>query len=306
MKKEENAPFKLESLSEAHRLFGLPKPQHPLITIINGAKNQPNMNGFRQNHVLRFYKIAYKPNLSGKLKYGQSFYDFDGGGLLFASPGQIMGANDNDASVCSEYTLLIHPDFFLGHPIAKTIQHYGFFSYSANETLHLSDDERETIISIFKMIETELNSRIDDFSQQVVIAQIELMLNYANRFYKRQFITRKATNDDLLQKLESLLDDYFNNEASISKGIPTVGYLAEHLNLSPSYLSDMLRSLTGQNTQQHIHDKLIEKAKEKLSTTRLSVSEVAYALGFEHSQSFSKLFKTKTKQSPLEFRRTFN
>jgi AraC family transcriptional regulator, transcriptional activator of pobA len=306
MKKEENAPFKLESLSEAHRMFGLPKPQHPLITIINGANNQPNMNGFRQNHVLSFYKIAYKPNLSGKLKYGQSFYDFDGGGLLFASPGQIMGSNDNDASVCSEYTLLIHPDFFLGHPIAKTIKHYGFFSYSANETLHLSDDERETIISIFKMIEAELNSRIDDFSQQVVIAQIELMLNYANRFYKRQFITRKATNDDLLQKLETLLDDYFNNETSISKGIPTVSYLAEHLNLSPSYLSDMLRSLTGQNTQQHIHDKLIEKAKEKLSTTRLSVSEVAYALGFEHSQSFSKLFKTKTKQSPLEFRRAFH
>jgi AraC family transcriptional activator of pobA len=306
MKKEENAPFKLESLSEAHRMFGLSKPQHPLITIINGANNQPNMNGFRQNHVLSFYKIAYKPNLSGKLKYGQSFYDFDGGGLLFASPGQIMGANDNDASVCSEYTLLIHPDFFLGHPIAKSIKHYGFFSYSANETLHLSDDERETIISIFKMIEAELNSRIDDFSQQVVIAQIELMLNYANRFYKRQFITRKATNDDLLQKLETLLDDYFNNETSIRKGIPTVGYLAEHLNLSPSYLSDMLRSLTGQNTQQHIHHKLIEKAKEKLSTTRLSVSEVAYALGFEHSQSFSKLFKTKTKQSPLEFRRAFN
>jgi AraC family transcriptional regulator, transcriptional activator of pobA len=135
---------------------------------------------------------------------------------------------------------------------------------------------------------------------------VSRLLNYANRFYKRQFITRKGVNNDLLQKLEALLDNYFNNETSFSKGIPTVGYLAEHLNLSPSYLSDMLRSLTGQNAQQLIHDKLIEKAKEKLSTTRLSVSEVAYTLGFEHSQSFSKLFKTKTKLSPLEFRRSFN
>ncbi|HEY9008255.1 MAG TPA: helix-turn-helix domain-containing protein [Ohtaekwangia sp.] len=306
MKKEENAPLKIESLAQGLRLFGLPEPKHPLIAIINGAHDQLDMNGFRQNHVLSFYKISYKPNLSGKLKYGQSFYDFDGGGLLFASPGQIIGSNDNEASVCSEYTLLIHPDFFLGHPIAKTIKHYGFFSYSANETLHLSDDERATVISIFKMIETELNSRIDDFSQPVVLAQIELLLNYANRFYKRQFITRKAVNNDLLQKFETLLDDYFNSETSLSKGIPTVSYLAEHLNLSPSYMSDMLRSLTGQSAQQHIHNRLIEKAKEKLSTTNLSVSEVAYTLGFEHSQSFSKLFKTKTKLSPLEFRRTFN
>lgn len=306
MKKEENTPLKFESLSDAHRLFGLPKPKHPLISIINGAHHQVDVNSFRQNHVLSFYKISFKPNLRGKLKYGQSFYDFDGGGLLFASPGQIIGGNDNEASVCSEYTLLIHPDFFLSHPLAKTIKQYGFFSYSANETLHLSEDEKATVISIFKMIEAELNSRIDDFSQHVVIAQIELLLNYANRFYRRQFITRKAANNDLLQKLETLLDDYFNNETSLSQGIPTVGYLAEHLNLTPSYLSDMLRSLTGQSAQQHIHDKLIEKAKEKLSTTRLSVSEVAYALGFEHSQSFSKLFKTKTNLSPLEFRRSFN
>jgi AraC-like DNA-binding protein len=306
MKKEENTPLKFDSLSDAHRQFGLPKPKHPLISIINGAHDHVDMNGFRQNHVLSFYKISYKPNLRGKLKYGQSFYDFDGGGLLFASPGQIIGSNDNEASVCSEYTLLIHPDFFLGHPLARAIKQHGFFSYSANETLHLSEEEKATIINIFKMIEAELNSRIDDFSQHVVIAQVELLLTYANRFYRRQFITRKATNSDLLQRLETLLDDYFNNETSLSQGIPTVGYLAENLNLTPSYLSDMLRSLTGQSAQQHIHDKLIEKAKEKLSTTRLSVSEVAYALGFEHSQSFSKLFKTKTHLSPLEFRRSFN
>ncbi|WP_462264578.1 helix-turn-helix domain-containing protein [Mucilaginibacter sp.] len=306
MKREENSLLKFESLADAHRTFGLPNPRHPLISIISGTAIQVEMQGYSQPHVLGFYKISYKPKLKGKLKYGQSYYDFDEGGLLFAAPGQIIGSNDNEASTCSEYTLLIHPDFFLGHALAKTIRQYGFFSYSANETLHLSEEEKATIISIFKMIEAELNSRIDDFSHNVVMAQIELMLSYANRFYKRQFITRKASSNDLLQKLQDLLENYFNQETSLSQGTPTVSYLAEHLNLSASYLSDMLRSLIGQNAQQYIHDKLIEKAKEKLSTTSLTVSEVAYALGFEHSQSFSKLFKTKTSLSPLEFRRSFN
>ncbi len=161
--------------------------------------------------------------------------------------------------------------------------------------MHLSDTEKATIISIFKIIEAELKLPIDDFSQDVIISQVELLLNYSNRYYKRQFITRKAVNSDLLQKMEETLDQYFNDSTSLAQGIPTVGYLSEHLNLSPSYLSDMLRSLTGQNAQQHIHNKLIEKAKDKLSTSNLSVSEIAYALGFEYSQSFSRLFKTKTK-----------
>jgi AraC family transcriptional activator of pobA len=305
MKKEENSPHKFESLSDAHRALDLPRPQHPLISLLNGATTrviQPT-----QPHVLHFYKIAYKRELSGKLKYGQDYYDFDEGGLMFASPNQIIGGNnDDDARECSLYTLLIHPDFLWNYPLAKTIKQYGFFSYSANEALHLSDSEKATIISVFQLIEEELNSRIDDFSQDVVIAQIELLLNYANRFYKRQFITRKAISNDLLQKMEETLAEYFDNETSLSKGIPTVQYLSEKLNISPSYLSDMLRSLTGQNAQQHIHNKLIEKAKEKLSITSLSVSEIAYELGFEHPQSFSKLFKTKTKLSPLEFRRSFN
>jgi len=201
---------------------------------------------------------------------------------------------------------LIHPDFLWNFPLARKIKQYGFFSYSANEALHLSDHEQSIVTSIFKIIGEELNSRIDDFSQDVMISQIELLLNYANRFYKRQFITRKAVSNDLLQKVDEILDEYFNIEKSLSQGIPTVQYLSENLNMSASYLSDMLRSLTGQNAQQHIHHKLIEKAKEKLSATNLSVSEIAYALGFEHSQSFSKLFKTKTNVSPLEFRRSFN
>lgn len=306
MNKEDNLPKKMLTLADAHQAFGLLKPQHPLVSVVNGTYTQIDETKISHNHVLGFYKISYKPKLHGKLKYGQSYYDFDEGGLLFAAPGQIVGSNDNEASACSEYTLLIHPDFFLGYSLAKTIRQYGFFSYSTRETLHLSEDEKATIFEIFKMIEKELSSRIDDFSQDVVISQIELLLNYANRFYKRQFITRKAINNDLLQKLEDVLEDYFINKTSLNQGLPTVSYLAEQVNLSPSYLSDMLRTLTGQNAQHYIHDKLIEKAKENLSTTNLTVQEVAYALGFEHSQSFSKLFKTKTSLSPLEFRRSFN
>jgi len=309
MKKEENGPHKFESLSDAHRAFGLPKPLHPLISLISITGDRVGVSRPTGPHVLNFYKISYRPKLSGKLKYGQSYYDFDEGGLLFAAPNQVVGSNDdNEEEVrgCSIFTLLIHPDFLWNYPLAKKIKTYGFFSYSANEALHLSDKEKETIISIFKIIEEELNGRIDDFSQDVIISQIELLLNYANRFYKRQFITRKAISNDLLQKLEEVLEEYFAGERPLSRGTPTVHYLAEKLNISPSYLSDMLRSLTGQNAQQHIHNKLIEKAKEKLSATSLSVSEVAYELGFEHPQSFSKLFKTKTNLSPLEFRRSFN
>lgn len=307
MKKEEEAPHQFNSLSDAHRAMGLPQPRHPLITLINSTTTAVEFNRPPQGHVLKFYKISYRPKLSGRIKYGQGHYDFDEGGLLFAAPNQLIGGgNDSDARECALYTLLIHPDFLWNYPLAQKIKTYGFFSYATNEGLHLSDQEKATVIAVFQMLEDELNSRLDDFSQDVIISQIELLLTYAERFYKRQFITRKAVSNDLLQKLEKVLDTHFENEKSLSEGIPTVQYLSDQLNISPSYLSDMLRSLTGQNAQQHIHHKLIEKAKEKLSTTNLSVSEVAYELGFEHPQSFSKLFKTKTKLSPLEFRRSFN
>jgi len=310
MKKEEGKHIKFDSISEAHRAFGLPKPRHPLISLVGSHDpGLADIKGPSGSHVLNFYKISYRPKLSGKLKYGQHYYDFDEGGLLFASPNQLIGKGNEDdspAGECSLYTLLIHPDFLLGYPLSKAIRQYGFFSYSVNEALHLSETEKATVMAIFGMMREELNSRIDDFSQDVVVSQIELLLNYANRFYQRQFITRKAVNSGVLQRLDDLLGEYFDRDLCLSQGLPTVAYLASQVNLSPSYLSDMLRSLIGQNAQQYIHIRLIEKAKEKLSTTSLTVSEVAYALGFEHSQSFCKLFKTKTTLSPSEFRRRFN
>lgn len=294
-------PHKFSSLSEVHAAFGLPKPLHPLISIVDGIHNNIEVNFTAESHITSFYKITYIAKVSGKVKYGQGYYDFDEGGMLFAAPNQIMGGSEHNGRY-SSYSLFIHPDFLLGYPLAKKIRQYGFFSYSANEALHLSEAEKSTIIAALKSIETELNLPIDDLSQDVLISQIELLLNYNNRYYKRQFITRKAVNTDLLQKLETVLDNYINNE----QGIPSVQYLAQQLAMSPSYLSDMLRVLTGQNTQQHIHEKLIEKAKELLTITQLSVAEIAYKLGFEHSQSLSRLFKIKTNMSPLEFRALFN
>ncbi len=299
-----NHLLKIESLTQLHQVLGLDKPVHPLVSLVKLEDVKVIPGTLPDSLVLNFYKIAYKMNLCGVMKYGQHYYDFGEGGLVFTAPNQPFQSPDDSEK--SGYILFIHPDFLLSYSLAKTIKQYGFFSYSTNEALHLSEQEKSTIISIFQIIREELNSRIDDLSQDIVIAQIELLLSYSHRFYKRQFITRKAVNNELLNKLEDLLDNYFNNEQSLEQGLPTVQYLAENLNLSPSYLSDMLRSLTGENAQQHIHHKLIEKAKELLSTTDLTVAEVAYKLGFEHPQSFSKLFKTKAKLSPLAFRQSFN
>ncbi|WP_020600853.1 helix-turn-helix domain-containing protein [Spirosoma panaciterrae] len=312
MKKTETAPIRFESLSEASKATGLPAPLHPLITLFNGVDKPLEGSAPLPRHVLSFYKISFRPYLGGTLRYGQTHFDYNEGGLFFAAPNQLIGSSEDESNSqeksCTnqQISLLIHPDFLLNYPLAQKIRQYNYFSYSVQEALHLSDKEKEVILALFRNLEEELHNRIDEFSQDVIISQIELLLSYAHRFYKRQFVTRKAVNHTVLQHLETILNNYFDGPHSLDKGIPTVQYLADRLHLSPSYLSDLLRSLTGLNTQQMIHEKLIEKAKEKLSTTHLSVSEIAYELGFEHPQSFSKLFKEKTQQTPLAFRERFN
>jgi AraC-like DNA-binding protein len=304
VKKEENTPIVFNSISDLFRMLGLPKPLHPLISLVDNSRIPIDKHQLSTAFLLNFYKVSYKVGLRGKIRYGQGYYDFDEGGLLFTSPNQLLAISDD-----TEYaglSLLIHPDFIRNYPLGKNIKNFGFFSYAANEALHLSEKERVVIRTILQNMEDELQTPIDDFSQDVMVSQIELLLNYSNRFYKRQFITRKAISSDLLSKMEALLDDYFNNNTALMNGVLTVQSLAEQLHVSPHYLSDMLRSLTGQNAQQHIHNKLIEKAKEILSNSTLSVAEIAYQLGFEHPQSFNKLFKRKTNLSPLEFRQSFN
>ena len=245
------------------------------------------------------------------MKYGQNYYDFDEGIMTFFAPGQVISTVTPEDTALSGYWLVIHPDFLQHYSLAKNIKDYGYFSYAVNEALHLSEKEEALVNSTFQNIEQEYGSGIDGYTQDVIIAHVTLLLNYANRFYNRQFITRKHASHDLLTRLEEILSDCFNPEnvqagGNPARGLPTVQYVSDSLHVSPNYLSDMLRKLTGQSTQQHIHNKLIEKAKEILTTTTLSVSEIAYQLGFEYPQSFNKLFKNKTHLSPLEFRQSFN
>lgn len=305
MSKEQYIPLKLNSISDMHKVLGFPKPVHPLISLVNYADIKTPFEEWPKAILPNFYKISYKQNLSGKIRYGQGYYDFDEGGLSFIMPNQVIACVEDEQDM-SGYTLLIHPDFIRGYALDNKIKSYGFFSYGANEALHLSDKEKKIIFSVFENISEELNTTIDDFSQDVVISYIEVLLNYSNRFYKRQFLTRKHISHDLLSKMEQLLNDYFEKESTLSLGLPSVDYLASHLNVSPRYLSDMLRSVTGQNTQQHIHAKLIEKAKEYLANTHLTVAEIAFKLGFEQSQSFNKLFKSKTKLTPVQFKHEFH
>jgi AraC family transcriptional regulator, transcriptional activator of pobA len=305
MKAKDDPLIRFISISESHEAFGLPAPQHPLISLVHFNRDNPFNTAMAPIYnVLSFYKITFITRNKGRLKYGRSYYDYNEGSMLFLAPNQLVGSTDyNSETYC--YLLLIHPDFLLGHPIATKMRRYGYFSYASNEALHLSEPEREIILSVFKIMEHELNSRVDEFSQEVVIAQLELMLSYVNRFYKRQFMTRKTVNNDILQKAESLIDDYLNNQETLRHGLPTVQYLSEQLHISPGYLSDMLRMLIGRNARQYIRSKLIEKAKERLIGTDLTVAEIAYELGFEHPQSFSKMFRLRTGISPLEFRSSY-
>lgn len=302
MKKQ---PKIFQSISELHRAMGQPKPMHPLISVLDYGKAIFDPKDFEQGIILDFYKISFKTNFSGKLRYGHGFYDFEEGGMSFVAPGQILKMQEEEADY-SGMSLNIHPDFIRPYTLNENIKKYSFFSYSAAEALYLSEKEKETILAVFANIQDELDQRIDNFSQDVIISQLELLLNYSNRFYNRQFITRKAVNNDVLSKLENLLEDYFNTEKSLENGLPTVQFVADELQLSSRYLSDLLRSVSGQNTQQFIHDKLIEKAKEYIAKGTWSISEIAYKLGFEHPQSFNKLFKKKTNVSPVAFQELFN
>ncbi|MCW3466129.1 helix-turn-helix domain-containing protein [Chitinophaga nivalis] len=300
--------YRVKSISEFHQLRGLPGPEHPLISVVDYAAIKHAPDNDSTNWVFDFYMIAVKRGICGTMLYGQQSYDFNEGVMFFIAPNQVfrITARTHPTAQRSGWMLLIHPDFLWHTALAKSIKQYEYFDYSVNEALFLSDKEETIINSIIQNIQQEYHANIDNFSQQIIISQIETLLSYSQRFYHRQFITRKITNHKILDRLEALLADYFNQEDLISKGLPTVQYIAGMLNVSPKYLSSLLKVLTGQTAQQHIHEKLIEKAKEKLSTTDLSVSEIAYELGFEHSQSFSKLFKSKTNLSPLAFRQSFN
>ncbi|KOS05767.1 AraC family transcriptional regulator [Flavobacterium akiainvivens] len=302
-----DTPIRLKTISQLHAFRGLPKPKHPLISVIDFKDMAQPEEGSKQSLIFDFYMISVKRDMEHKYKYGQQDYDFDEGVMFGMAPHQVLSVTrEENGKNASGWMLIIHPDFLWNTPLATSIKKYDFFNYSVNEALFLSEDEEIKLQQIIENIKEEYQKNIDKFSQSIIISQIETLLNYSERFYQRQFFTRQKVHHQFLEKLGILLDEYFNGNNLKEQGLPSVQFLSDELNMSPQYMRNLLKNLTGQTTQQHIHEKLIEKAKEKLSITDLSVSEIAYQLGFEHSQSFSKLFKTKTNQSPLEFRAKFN
>ncbi|WP_288436435.1 response regulator transcription factor [uncultured Chryseobacterium sp.] len=301
-------PVHFNTISDFHAFCGLPHPEHPLISVIDYSKVRYVVDNEELKWIQNFYSIGLKKNVTPKFNYGQQPYDFDSGVLCFVSPQQYLSLEINpDIDVePTGFLLLIHPDFLWNTSLTRKIKSYDFFSYKVKEALFLSDKEEKILIDLFKNIEREYQTNTDRFTQELIIAQIELLLVYSDRFYERQFFTRKKSSHELLYKFEDILSHYFESGNILENGIPSVKCIADQMNISPNYLGTLLRLHTQQNTQQHIQNKLIDCAKERLSTTSLSVSEIAYELGFEHPQSFSKLFKQKTNQSPGEFRKMFN
>ncbi|QRQ99824.1 helix-turn-helix domain-containing protein [Dyadobacter sandarakinus] len=296
-------PFEIKSVRELHQLLALPNPKHPLVSVMDFAAikcfDDEQLEAVRYG----FYCIALKKNFKGKMRYGQQHYDFDDGVMTFFAPNQVVVTEIRDDWELEGMWLVIHPDFLKGFPLATGIREYGYFSYAVNEALHLSRDEEEKVYDLMKLIASESEARPDQSSQVIIIKQIELLLSYCDRFYQRQFLTRKQAGNHLLTAFEQLLESYFNENRCEVDGIPSVSFFAGKLSLSRNYLSDMLRSITGLSAQQHIQQKLIENAKIMLASSDFNISEVAYKLGFDYPQSFHKLFKNKTSLSPLEYRR---
>lgn len=303
MKKRTERPHMLNSIPELHKALSLPEPVHPLVTVINLEDTNSIIHEDIHQVVFNFYCIWLEKNVTGKIRYGRQYFDFDSGAMIFIAPGQTLATHGHNERP-SGWGLAFHPDFIRPFPLAGDIKKYGYFSYSVTEGLQLSEEEEATIVAILHQIRREYSVPMDSFTQRLVTGHIGLLLNYADRFYTRQFMTRKQVSPDLLIRAEQILTDYIDGLQGLHKGLPTVQYLADHLHISPGYLSDMLRVVTGQNAQQHIHHRLVEKSKELISASQLSISEIAFQLGFEHTQSFSKFFKAKTSLSPLQFRRS--
>lgn len=298
----------INTISDKHRLLSLPDPLHPLVSVVRVSEVRAADDPIWERFALNFYCIALKRNVKSKMQYGQQQYDHDSGILTFVAPKRILSLDGPPVYETGEdagYALFFHQDFLYSYPLASKIKSFGFFSYVAGEALHLSEKEEKYITEIFLKIEEEYK-HLDEHSQEVIIAQIELLLSYSNRFYERQFVTRKTVNHAVIIKLDHIMDDYYDKQLALKSGIPTVEYIAACLNLSPHYFSDLLRSITGEGAQCHIQEKLIERAKEFLSVTDLTVSEIAYQLGFKHPQSLNKLFRKKTGTSPLQFRRNLS
>lgn len=293
----------LNTISEAHELLGLPKPQHPLVSVFHHCQMKDMESALGTNIVINLFQIACKHGMEGTMGYGRNSYDFTEGSLIFTKPGQVLTVTGHNVQPDSDgWTLAFHPDLIRKSPLAQTIDDYTFFSYDVTEALHLSDKEHNSIRNVVDKIHEETAANIDRHSQKLIVSNIELLLDYCSRFYDRQFFTRTNLNKDVITDFNSVIKEYFKSGQQMDLGLPSVKYCAGQLHLSPNYLSDLLKKETGKSAKDHINLFVVEKAKNQLLGTTERVSQIAYDLGFEYPQHFSKLFKSKTGMSPAEYR----
>ncbi|PAB59295.1 helix-turn-helix domain-containing protein [Anaeromicrobium sediminis] len=295
--------IKIDSITDLHEYSGYDKPTHPLVTIIDVKKIKPLQEIKNAKVRLGFYCISMKSDVEEGMKYGRQFYDFKEGSLIFIEPNQVatfdIAAPNKDAT---GWILCIHPELIRGSDLAMKMDKYHFFSYTANEALHLSDQEKITLNNIVETIQNEISQNIDAYTRKLILNSIELLLNFSERFYNRQFLTRTASNNDTITEFESVIKERFNADRLETEGIPSVKELATTLGYSPYYLSDLLKKETGKSTQDYIHEYLLQRAKDLLISTNDPVSQIGYQLGFEYPAHFSKFFKNKTGMTPSKYR----
>ena len=291
---------KFNTIDEYNKIMGV-ETLHPLVTIIDFSKTSHN-GDYPEGHSFGYYSVFLKDVKCGDMKYGRNYYDYQEGTLVFLAPDQVVKIENRLPHQPKGWALMFHPDLIRGTSLGRMMKDYTFFSYDVFEALHLSEQERQVVLECFGNIASELNHSIDKHSQRLIVSNIELFLNYCVRFYDRQFIIRKHVNSDILSRFEELLTNYFNSELPQKKGLPTVKYCADNLHLSANYLGDLLKKETGKSAQEHIQLRLIEAAKEKMFEKDKSVSQIAYELGFEYPQYFSRLFKKRVGMSPNEYR----
>ncbi|MCT4639155.1 MAG: helix-turn-helix domain-containing protein [Bacteroidales bacterium] len=294
---------KINSISELHELLGYPaKPEHPLISLIDFSKVHVKKDDSNTRYILGFYLVSLKKLSGAGFKYGRKEYDFSEASLLCMAPEQMSIVTDVVEDTYPEgWGLYFHPDLIRSSFLNRKIKDYSFFSYDINEALHLSDKEKNTLYAVVKTIQEEFTANLDTYSNDLIISNIEVLLNYCKRFYGRQFITRRHHNRGVVSEFEKLISDYFESDKVKLNGLPSVKYCAEKLHLSPNYLGDLLKQEIGKSAIEHIHYHLIERAKDMMLNSKESISEIAYDLGFEQPQNFSKLFKKKTGMSPKSY-----
>lgn len=295
--------IKVDTITHAHEIFGLDKPKHPLVSIYKHRDVNFSNIPVGLHYSVGMYHIMLKEGISGSIGYGRNQYDFHDGTIIFTGPGQVVSnTGKHNYEQATGWSLLFHPDLIRKSELGKNIDNYSFFSYDVHEALHLSQEERETITDLAAKIEKEYNQNIDKHSQNLIISNIQLILDYCTRYYDRQFYTRTNLNKDIVSQFEQLLKSYFNSDKPLDMGLPSVKFCGEELNMSPNYLSDLLKKETGRNAQEHIHFFIVDRAKTQLLNSGESISQIAYGLGFEYPQHFSKIFKAKTGMSPAEYR----